>query len=439
MIRFFRELRPGLWHYLVPSVLVMALLGIIGLMGALVSRYLSAERHYRSAQSALERRDFAEARTHLAEYLKVWPSSAEAHFLAARTARRALAYDEAEQHLKECQRLGGVPEAIDLEWALMRVQRGEMTQLEGNLLYFVKEDHPDSKLILEALTRGYIQSYQLPRALYCLQLWLERQPDDIQALLWRAEVRERWGHHQQEALDDYRRVVELDPDRDDARLELAGGLLGKDAQQALPHFEHLLERQPENPAVLVGLARCRRLLGQREEALELLERVLRASPKDIEAMRERGMLAREMGQWDDAEHWFGQVVALAPYDHDATYLYALCLHQRGKTAEAKKYQDKLTEIKAQLARLKEVTAKIAETPHDPALRHEAGVIFLKSGQTLQGLRWLNSVLLEDPHYQPTHLALAVYYKSTGDHARAAQHRLWALQTPTELRGAAPPR
>lgn len=75
-------------------------------------------------------------------------------------------------------------------------------------------------LLLEALTWGYMKTFRLPEAVQSLEFWLKREPDNVQALLWRAEVAERRQQHPQ-ALDDYRRVVELEPERAAARLRLA--------------------------------------------------------------------------------------------------------------------------------------------------------------------------------------------------------------------------
>jgi tetratricopeptide (TPR) repeat protein len=431
----FRSLR----EYPVPSLLTLLCLGLIGFGGAVAGRHLWAESHYRAAQQALDQWDFPQAQAHLARCLEVWPSSAETHLLAARTARRATVYDEAERHLKEYQRLSGVAEVLDLERALLRAQRGDLARVEGVLLSFVQQDHPDAVLILEALTRGYMKTYQLPRAYHCLKLWLKRQPDEVQALLWRAEVLERQSSFQG-AMADYRRVIELDPDRDEARLHFAGMLLqAHQPEDALEHFQYLHRRQPENSEVLLGLARCQHLLGRPDDARMLLDTVLNDLPSDAGALSERGRLALEMGQIVEAEDWLRKSLALAPYDRETTYSLYLCLQQRRKVQEAKQYLDKLDDIGATLGHLRELTRRIGATPHDPALRHEAGVIFLRSGQTTEGLRWLQSALQEDPHHGPTHQVLAEHYEQIGDSARAAWHRRQALPGQVEVAGVPPGR
>jgi tetratricopeptide (TPR) repeat protein len=413
-------------HALRPSVtlilLSLSLLAVIGTGATIAGWHGWAWYHYRVAIRALEARDFALAQARLDLCLKVWPKSAEVHLLAARTARKAGAYDDAERHLKESQQLGWPAEEVRLERDLIRAQRGDVAEVEDQLLRFVEHGHPDSFLILEALCQGYIKTYRLSQGLRCLELWLERRPDEVQALLWRAEVKQLRSSTQ-EALADYRRVVELEPERDLARLRLAE-LLAAEHQpaDAVPHFEHLRQRQPTNPAVLLGLARCRRLLGEPAEAARLLDALLEISPRDVGALGERGRIYLETGQPADAERWLRMAASLAPYDRDVVYALYLFLQQSGKSKEAEGYGAKLQEIETKLGRLRELTRQIAVTPHDPALRHEAGMIFLSSGQAKEGLRWLYSALQEEPRYRPTHQALADYYDGIGEKGQAASHR-----------------
>lgn len=417
-----RTVRHGHRQALVLILLSFGLLAIIGTGATIASWHISAWKDYRAATEALERRDFAEARTRLASCLQVWPNSAEVQLLAARAARRAGAYDDAEEHLKKCERLGWPSEEIRLERDLRCAQQGEVTGVQDRLMLFAEHGHPNALLILEALCQGYIKTYRLTHAAHCLTLWLERAPEDVQALLWRAEVAYLRSSIP-DALADYRRVVELDPERDDARLRLAE-LLAAEHQpgEAVAHFQQLQYRQPTNPAVLLGLARCRRLLGDPAEAGKLLDTLLEIAPHDEGALAERGRVCLETQQPAEAERWLRKAASRAPYDRDIVYALYLCLQQVGKAKEAETYRAKLEEIDSQLGRLREVTRRISELPRDPSLRHEAGMIFMRSGQAKEGLRWLYSALQEDPRYRPAHQALADYYESTGDKAKADWHR-----------------
>src|SRR5260370_22652862 len=325
-----RKVLRGVWEYPVPRRLTAVLLGLIGLGGTLTGRFIWGWYHFKEAQRALDRRDFAQAQAHLERCLEVRSNSAETNFLAARTARRAGNFDVAERYLKTSQRLGELPERIDLERALLRTQRGDLTpQILEKLRGFAEQDHPDSILILESLAKYYIKTYQMTQALGYLNSWLQRQPDDTAALLWRGEVHERL-FKLQDALEDFSRAVALDPDQDEARQHLAEGLVtAHQPESALPNFEYLLQRQPENPALLLGQARCRQLLNQPEAAKRLLDKLLSIAPNDAAAMSALGRLAQAMGRPDEAEDWLRRAWKLAPYEEGTNYALYLTLTQPG--------------------------------------------------------------------------------------------------------------
>jgi tetratricopeptide (TPR) repeat protein len=412
-----RRTVPAWVLLLLVPVLLLLIGGVIWFIGVNVR----AEYDYRAAERALEQRDFGTARALLDRCLGVRPRSAETHYLAARAARRAGDFDDAGRHLRTCEQLGGAPEALELERALVRVQRGDAEMYAGWLLKCVEQDHPDSVLILEALATGFMKTYRMNHADHCLRLWLEREPDNVQALMWRAELAER--RQSSEAVEYYRRAVEADPEHEEARLRLASGLLSLHRhEEAARHYEWLRERHPDRADVLVGLARCRREMGRPEEAKRLLELALAANPKHVAALHERGRVALEMDQPAEAEEWLRKAAAAAPNHQEITFTLYQCLQARGKTTEARQLHAQIERINASLERLGELTRKIAASPNDADLRYEAGMIFLNNGQEVEGLRWLASALNENPRHAPTHRALTEYYEHAGDSARADQHR-----------------
>jgi tetratricopeptide (TPR) repeat protein len=406
-----------------PFALGLGLLAVLGVGAAVGGRHLWAWHHYRAAQEALEQPRLAQARAHLALCLEVWPASAPTHLLAARTARRAGAFTDADQLLRRCEVLHADREAVELERALASAQRGDLGAVEASLLSRLKQQTADIPLILEALAQGYLETYRLPEALDCLEQLLRRQPGHVQALLWRALVWERLLYWQ-EALDDYRQAVALDPENDNARLHLAIGLIDQGAfQEADRHLDVLRQRQPGNVSVFLCLARCGRALGRVEEARSLLDRLASVDPRNVPALTERGKLALEAGEFDRAERWLRQAVALAPFEYNTNYALYQCLQQQGRQEEAKRYQERVKQVQTDLERLRQITEKIVTAaPHDPALACEAGVILLRTGQEDEGLRWLTAALQLDPRHPATHQALASYYERVGRADLAARHR-----------------
>jgi tetratricopeptide (TPR) repeat protein len=400
-------------------LLVATLLGALGLAAWLIGRQVWADVHYRRAMKALQQADLMQrranlalAREHLADCLRIWPDSAETHFQAARAARRAGDSEDARQHLDRAAKLGWVAEAIELEQALSRAQQGDVTSVERVLADFVEEGHPDKVLILEALAQGYMRTYQLPHALACLHTLLQVQPDAVPALLWRGQVRLLMGKAD-EALDDYRHALELDPEEDAARQKVGDLLLAAHkAAEALPHFVRLCQRRPDDAEAGLGRARCLLDLRRTKEAADLLDALVLAHPEHAAILRERGKVALDAGDAAAAEKWLRRSYALAPFEHETAYSLHQCLQRLGQQAAAQEFQELGDRIDADRKRLEELKRAVSASPHDPSLRCEMGRILLRNRQDREGLRWLESALREDPRHTPTREALAKYYRDT---------------------------
>jgi tetratricopeptide (TPR) repeat protein len=412
-------------HPLRTTLLGGVLAVLVAVAGYLVGRQLWAGYHLRAARQCLGRRDFPAASAHLTACLAVWPDDGSTQLLAARCARRAGRYDEAEEHLHRCRALEGPTQDVTLEGTLLRVQRGDLGEAESYLRRTITPDHPDAPLVLEALALGYVKTDRLASLLECTDLWLQVEPESSQALRWRGYAWERFRKFA-EARDCYQRAVAADPLDDDARLGLGNLLVGRlgRPQEALDQFEQLRPRRPEDPAVLLGLARCYRQLGRPDDAEQILADLLARQPRTAEALGERGKLALDAGRTAEAEEWLRQAVDLADDDREALYNLIQCVQGQGKDDEARALNVRLKQLEADLARLDVLIPAIGRTPGDPDPRCEAGVICLHYGKTQEGLHWLQSALEVAPGHRPTHAVLADYYEQRGEHLLAdAQRRL----------------
>src|SRR5438128_8604629 len=137
------------------------------------------QQFLRQGESALIARDYKKAHEHLARYLSHRPGDAHARLLAARAARHLREYYEAYEHLRRCREEDGDAEAVEVEMALMAVQRGDGPS--PRLRQRAEQDDDRALVIPEVLIQHDIDTYRLRQALHGLTRYLHSRPDDLAA------------------------------------------------------------------------------------------------------------------------------------------------------------------------------------------------------------------------------------------------------------------
>jgi tetratricopeptide (TPR) repeat protein len=412
----------------------LAIAGLIGFGVWAGYEQLRVDALRRAAEEAAARRDHAEALALFERYLAERPSDAEAVFLAARAARRSDNPSRAKELLDRAQRLGWVANAIVLERSLLRVQRGGLQEEEGWLHTCLERGHPDSVLILEALSLAYYQVFNIPAAGEMLEKWAEADKDNPAPLVTKGDL-EMWVGLKSQALESYTEAVRRGPDDLEARIRCGELLLELHrAPDALSHYEAAVRRRPEDHAARLGLARCRIELGDVDAARGILDELLRARPDDHEALHERGRLELLASDPARAEPYLRQAAAKAQLPNAALYhRLAQCLEQLGRPEEARKYFEREQEVAKSLERLKTLMQEIGADPKNVAARCEVGLLYIRNGHPKMGAGWLHTTLLVDPTYVPAHEALTAYYEDQKDLDRAALHRELARRYATNAK------
>jgi tetratricopeptide (TPR) repeat protein len=411
--------RPRRFSLFLVPLLLLAFAGGAGSAGA----WLWANHHFQAGRQALQRHRLTLAREHFRLCLKVLPNDAQVHLLAGRAARRALDFREARKHFKECERIGGQTPALALEEGLLRVQQGDVERSGPTWLREVDKGHVEAPLILEALVEGYMQVHRLSDAIVCIERWEKLEQNNLYFYLLRASIREQIPNFEP-AASDYRRVLELNPDYQPARLGLARMLLElHECAEALQQLEILRQLQPDNPTVLVLMARCYLDLAQPEKARQALDQALALDPKNQPALVISAKLALQEGAPEWAETLVRQALAIDPYERQANFLFEQCLRQTGKIAQADEQLAKLKRLEADWNALHEITTiKMGAAPQDPELAYQAGVLLMRLGDESNAVQWLQRALQINPNHAPSHRALADYYERIGNRTQAASHR-----------------
>ena len=412
---------------------LLAVLAVLAAAAGLTAPHVYAWRHLTAGRSAVESFHDDDARAHLDACLAVWPGSVEAHLLAARAARLGGDFEAAETHLREAQRLQKTPsDETVLEWAMFHAGAGDLDpDVESCLLNYIRQNPDRSAAARQALASGYMRVYRVLDALNLLQEWLDARPNDVEAFALRGDLYWQIGALAKSA-DDYRRVVEMEPQRREPRERLAAGLIESGRfDEALKHLLVVRQWKPDDPKVETRLARCYEWLGRTDEARRTLDAVLARQPDFGPALRQRGQALMQEGKPAEAEPWLRRAVEAMPQDYPSAFGLSEALEKEGKAAEAETWRSRADKLKDVEDRFNELTTrKMNVRPRDPALHCELGELFLERGSKELGERWLLSALRLDPKYRRAHEALARFYQEQGDEEKADYHRRQAQAAST---------
>jgi tetratricopeptide (TPR) repeat protein len=404
---------------------ILVLLAITAVASWKIGAELWADHYVRATHAALARQEYESAFENVQLALRGRPRSADLHLLAARVARLNDRIDDAREHLRRCYELqGGISAPLKLEHLLLAAQTGRVETVIEPLYEYVRQDHPATPQVLEALCFGFRRSRLAGPAVRCAELWLEREPDNVQALLYHGAGCGEMGNFFI-AAKDFERALELAPRREGCRQNLAMARLEMcQFQSAAELFEQVLAEDPNNREAQIGLAQCKIALNQHEQAQAILDALLEQESDNAEALVERGKVALQLGRTEQAERLTRRALTIDPNHHQGVYQLELCLRMLDRNSEADATSERRLRLEAEMQRLQQlmITDLSRGGPHPPSLYHELGEIFLRRGDKDQALYWLYKGLELDPTYKPTHELLVDFYEKAGKEERASLHR-----------------
>jgi Tfp pilus assembly protein PilF len=404
---------------------ILLLIALIGLGGLMIGPDLWARYHIRATHSALSKQDYDRAWNHVQKALQGRPRSADLHLLAAQVARRSEHMAEAQQHLEKCFELqSGISEPLQIERMMLAAQMGRAETVVEPLFDYVRNDHPSSALILESLCMGFRQLKSGHMAARFAGMWLEREPDNVQALTCHGVCFGELGNFTA-AGKDFERAFQIAPDHPGCRLNL--GIVRLEMAQfrtAAELFEQVVAAEPDNTSALLGLAQCKVAMNEHEQAQAILDGMIEREQEGADVLVERGKVALQLGQPDVALKWTRKAYEKDPYHHTALYQLELCFRIQGKTKEANEIGQQLVHLEEEMRRLQELMTEVISRPgpHRPGVYQELGEISVKRGDKNQAFYWLYKALERDPMNKQAHTLLADVHEKVGNTERANEHR-----------------
>jgi Flp pilus assembly protein TadD len=393
-------------------------------------RWWNFDHALHGVRESIRTGDLSDAVQTLTELQTDRPRSAEVAYLLGVCHRRLAVTSKARTYFEQAGELGWPRKELMRQEAMCDFQAGEKAS-EEFLLEWLKAgcDDETASEVYECLVKGYMAGLYMREASLCLDYWIEWRPQAVQAHALKAELLHAVGDTARE-VDEYRQLVRLDPNDRDARMKLGHVLLeSRAAAEALEEFRRCRELDPDDPGVGFAIAACQRSLGNVDEA----ERDLRASlsggglsaAQRAFALVELGHVAIAKRSYEEAVDCFEKALVDSPADRTAHYALGRALTRLGRTDEANAHIEQSIKIDDQNEQLGDLVHEIIHSPDDPEPRCKAGEILLEQANYREAYLWLLSALRCDKTHKRTHQALARYYAATGKQDAAERHLAWA--------------
>ncbi len=181
---------------------------------------------------------------------------------------------------------------------------------------------PSERLWAEYL--ALVEAGDLEAALGLLENYLERHPEDLDAMLEYARAQWRAGRLDA-AIEAYRMALARGAGSE-ARLELARLLVTiKSWDAAVRLYEEMVAESPSDVGLLREYARALVWAERYEEALAIFAKLAEVTPADEDLLREYAAVATWAGRYDVAVALYARLVEMAPGDAELRFEWARVL------------------------------------------------------------------------------------------------------------------
>ncbi|MCZ2155679.1 MAG: tetratricopeptide repeat protein [Bryobacterales bacterium] len=230
---------------------------------------------------------------------------------------------------------------------------------------------------------------------------LEANPGDVPSRFYLA-LSLSLSRQDAASLPHYEKLVETQPEVYELRLNYAQALVNtshfEEAAEQLAKAEEIKPSQPKTVSLLVATGKAELAEGDDAGARKRFEAALRIDPAQADALAGLGTVCLSTGDLEAAETWFRKAVAARPEYRKRLLDLAEAWEAKGNFAKA--------------------ASLYGEFPDDAQAQARAGELLLRAGSAKEAIAALEASVKEKPDFE-NRRTLAVAYLRSGDTAKAA--------------------
>lgn len=224
-----------------------------------------------------------------------------------------------------------------------------------------------------------------------------------------------------QAIEMYRRSLQIAPDFIDAHDDLGNALLSKGLlDEGIAEFEKVLSINPAHPRAHSNLGVALFRKGRLDDAIAHLEQAVKSKPDFADAHANLGDLLLRKGRLDDGILELQSAVQLNPSDADAHYNLGVALESKNRLDEA----------------INEFTAVTRLRPQDSGSYNALGIALGKTGRLDESLAAFQQAVRLTPDSAEAHNNLGTVLAATGHRDEAILHFKQALKLQPDYPAAA---
>jgi len=282
-------------------------------------------------------------------------------------------------------------------FACIAITNGNHEEAEIYLKEALKADKDSPHLLLK-LSRLLLENRKVEDALLLAQKTVGLAPDDLEARQFLADIYSKLKRFD-EAISQYRGILEKDPGNREVRLHLSTLLIRlKKYDPALDELSILIMNEPELVIAHYYKGRINLELKKYDSAKEAFLRVLELNSRFLPALFDLATLHSETDKTDKAIETYEKILLLYPTNTAAMERLVALYY---KTGQEKLAEDKIEEMKKTFS------------PGD-LKRKKLGLIYLRHGKLTESIAELTSIVSAWPDDQEARYYLGTALEENGD-------------------------